>query len=210
MVGGKSGPPVPDPRLPFALGNERTLDAESLKAFAHPLRMALYGALQDHGAATASQLARRLGESSGQTSYHLRQLEKHGFIEDDPAHQGGRERWWRARGFNFTTWDSHDPDQAKAARLMLSAMVVQRAEVLQNLIDRFEQAGDPHGAVSMTATIAMTRTELDAMVEETVATIQRHVDASKAAHPPGDGAPRVRVYFDAVPLALDDSSDEQH
>ncbi|MFD9908661.1 ArsR/SmtB family transcription factor [Streptomyces sp. NPDC059063] len=71
------------------------LDARSLRGLAHPLRMRLLGSLRLDGPATASQLAARLGESSGATSYHLRQLAAHGFIEDDPKQGKGRERWWR-------------------------------------------------------------------------------------------------------------------
>lgn len=52
--------------------------------------------LRRQGPATATQLAREFGESSGSTSYHLRMLARHGFIEQDPGHRGGRERWWRA------------------------------------------------------------------------------------------------------------------
>lgn len=75
----------------------RYLDPTGLRAIAHPLRMQLLFALRRGGAATASQLAEKLGESSGATSYHLRQLAAKGFVEDDPEHQGkGRERWWRA------------------------------------------------------------------------------------------------------------------
>ncbi|MET9908846.1 helix-turn-helix domain-containing protein [Streptomyces sp. NPDC006476] len=74
----------------------RTLDARSLRGLAHPLRMQLLDALRFGGPATASQLAERLGESSGATSYHLRQLAAHGFVEDDPERGKGRERWWRA------------------------------------------------------------------------------------------------------------------
>jgi hypothetical protein len=40
-------------------------------------------------------LARRVGESSGAASYHLRQLAKHGFIEEDTERGTARERWWR-------------------------------------------------------------------------------------------------------------------
>ncbi|WP_419995363.1 ArsR/SmtB family transcription factor [Streptomyces boninensis] len=76
----------------------RHLDPTGVRAVAHPLRMQLLFALRRGGAATASQLAAKLGESSGSTSYHLRQLAAQGFVEDDPEHQGegGRERWWRA------------------------------------------------------------------------------------------------------------------
>ncbi|MFF7532627.1 ArsR/SmtB family transcription factor [Streptomyces bobili] len=81
----------------------RTLDARSLRGLAHPLRMQLLDALRFGGPATASQLAERLGESSGATSYHLRQLAAHGFIEDAPERGKGRERWWKAahQGLRF-------------------------------------------------------------------------------------------------------------
>ncbi|POX49432.1 transcriptional regulator [Streptomyces sp. Ru71] len=99
--------------------NVRTLDARSLRGLAHPLRMQLLRALRLHGPATASQLAGRLGESSGATSYHLRQLAAHGFVEDAPEHGKGRERWWRAvaEGVSFdeNLLHSTDPDTRGAA-----------------------------------------------------------------------------------------------
>ena len=73
----------------------RKVDATSLQGLAHPLRVQLSDQLGLHGPATATQLAARLGESSGATSYHLRQLEKYGFVEEDPTRGSGRERWWR-------------------------------------------------------------------------------------------------------------------
>ncbi|WP_055555374.1 transcriptional regulator [Streptomyces sp. NBRC 110028] len=74
----------------------RVLDPRSLRGLAHPLRMRLLDALREYGPATASQLAGRLGESSGATSYHLRQLAAYGFVTDDPERGKGRERWWKA------------------------------------------------------------------------------------------------------------------
>lgn len=68
----------------------------ALKALAHPLRLRLLGLLRIEGPATASGLAARLGINSGATSYHLRQLALHGFIEDDESHVSQRDRWWRA------------------------------------------------------------------------------------------------------------------
>jgi DNA-binding transcriptional ArsR family regulator len=49
--------------------------------------------LQD-GPATASMLARELGESSGATSYHLRALAAAGLVVEDLERRKGRERWW--------------------------------------------------------------------------------------------------------------------
>ena len=74
---------------------DRVLDATALQGLAHPLRVQLCDQLSMHGPATATQLAARLNESSGATSYHLRQLEKYGFVEEDPGRGSGRERWWR-------------------------------------------------------------------------------------------------------------------
>ncbi len=74
----------------------RRLDARSLVALAHPLRIRIRDQLRREGPATATQLAQQFGESSGATSYHLRMLARHGFVEPDPDHDSGRERWWRA------------------------------------------------------------------------------------------------------------------
>jgi DNA-binding transcriptional ArsR family regulator len=71
-------------------------DLETLKAVSHPLRLEILGRLRNEGPATASQLGRELGESSGSTSYHLRQLERFGFVTDDDEQPSGRERRWRA------------------------------------------------------------------------------------------------------------------
>jgi DNA-binding transcriptional ArsR family regulator len=84
-----------DPEQGDRLPPRRQVDAKSLLGLAHPLRVKIQDQLGLHGPATATQLAARLGESSGATSYHLRQLEKYGFVEEDPDRGSGRERWWR-------------------------------------------------------------------------------------------------------------------
>jgi hypothetical protein len=66
----------------------------------------ILGILRTDGPATASTLARRLGENTGATSYHLRQLAEHGFIVEDPSRGGRRERWWRAAHANTVVPDT--------------------------------------------------------------------------------------------------------
>jgi DNA-binding transcriptional ArsR family regulator len=73
---------------------DRSYSAARVRAAAHPLRLRLLELLRE-GPATASQLARRLGETSGATSYHLRVLGKAGLIEEDAERGNGRDRWWR-------------------------------------------------------------------------------------------------------------------
>jgi hypothetical protein len=48
-----------------------------------------------------------VGESSGSTSYHLRQLAAYGFVEELPDHGNRCERWWRARP-RMTNWQAAD------------------------------------------------------------------------------------------------------
>ena len=79
---------------PEVVKHDRQIDLESLKALAHPLRVKIFDVLSTYGSFTASGLAERLGESSGATSYHLRQLEKHGFVREVEGKGVGRERWW--------------------------------------------------------------------------------------------------------------------
>ncbi|HET6857142.1 MAG TPA: winged helix-turn-helix domain-containing protein [Streptomyces sp.] len=110
-------PPIPQPET------SRVLDAHSLRGLAHPLRIRLLKSLRHDGPATASQLAERLGESSGATSYHLRQLAAHGFVEDDPERGKGRERWWKSaqEGTHFAEelHTSTDPEVRGAADIFL-------------------------------------------------------------------------------------------
>ncbi|MFJ7078167.1 ArsR/SmtB family transcription factor [Streptomyces sp. NPDC098781] len=121
----------------------RKLDARSLRGLAHPLRMELLNALQRNGPATASMLAERLGESSGATSYHLRQLAEHGFIEDAPGRGRGRERWWKAaaKGIQMdeTLYQSPDPAVRGAADLLLHEFVNRHTRELSTWLSTRER-----------------------------------------------------------------------
>lgn len=62
----------------------------------HPVRTDLLDLLAEVGTVTATEAASRLGYSSGLCSFHLRQLARHGYVEEAP-HSGGRARPWRLR-----------------------------------------------------------------------------------------------------------------
>jgi DNA-binding transcriptional ArsR family regulator len=63
-------------------------------ALGHPLRVALLDLLAERATVTATEAAAELGESSGACSFHLRQLERYGHVEEVPV-LGGRARPWR-------------------------------------------------------------------------------------------------------------------
>ena len=73
-----------------------TPSPHQLRALAHPVRLRMLGMLRIDGPATATALATRLGLNTGATSYHLRQLERFGFVGDDAEQPSGRERRWCA------------------------------------------------------------------------------------------------------------------
>jgi DNA-binding transcriptional ArsR family regulator len=111
-------------------------EPRALRALAHPVRIQLLGLLRRDGAMTASEAARRLGESSGSTSYHLRQLARFDLVEE--AERGrGRERPWRATAL-FTSWpDVPDTPELEAASQEFSRFLVGRyVERLERWIDR--------------------------------------------------------------------------
>lgn len=89
--------------------------ATALAGLAHPLRLRLLGMLRAYGPSTATRLAARCGESSGLTSYHLRQLASAGFIVDADEEGGGRERWWKAARRSTYTLAPPPGDEAAAA-----------------------------------------------------------------------------------------------
>lgn len=182
---------------------ERGVAPEALKAFAHPLRMAMYAALRNEGPATATMLGRRLGESSGQTSYHLRQLEKHGFVEDDPGHAGGRERWWRAVGFRMDGFDMlDDAGSADAVRAVLQAVIAERAQTLTAWAASLDDLREWTAHMSANVTLDLTQDEAEELIERLNAVVNDAHDRSAGARDAGatDGRRRVRVYMDVLPL----------
>lgn len=77
-------------------GPYKITELEALKALTHPRRQRILEHLGRNGPATSATLARDLGLNTGATSYHLRELARHGFIEEtQEGHAHGRERWWR-------------------------------------------------------------------------------------------------------------------
>src|SRR6202050_4339592 len=125
----------PDPQK--ARSVTRLTDPRALRAYAHPVRMALVGLLRTEGPLSATRAAELLGESSGTCSFHLRQLAKYGLVEESGGGTG-REKPWRAT----TTSTSFDPvddtQEGAAARGLLSEVLAETyfARLMRWLEDR--------------------------------------------------------------------------
>jgi DNA-binding transcriptional ArsR family regulator len=191
------------PHTPPLQSSVDVQDPRALRALSHPLRGKILGVLRLEGPSTATLLGYRLGESSGATSYHLRQLAAYGFVEDVPGEGGGRERWWRAL-HRSTHWETStfldDPaarevvdemllTQIDARRRTLTAYFEQRAA----LGDEWETAGSLNDYV-----LRLRPDEARALADELNAVLSRWRDNSPDV--PTPGTEMVLVDLDLMPL----------
>ncbi|HET9091268.1 MAG TPA: helix-turn-helix domain-containing protein [Acidimicrobiales bacterium] len=94
----------PSPGAAGSGAPERHLtSAQEMRALTHPVRLALLEVLHMEGPMTATQAGEAIGESATTCSFHLRQLEKYGFVEEAGG-GAGRRRPWRlvSRSMNFS------------------------------------------------------------------------------------------------------------
>lgn len=183
---------------------ERKLDMVSLKALAHPLRVQLLDQLSVHGASTASALADKLGESSGATSYHLRQLAKHGFVREVEGRGTGRERWWERvpGGIALTPEGIADSEAGRAASaLVMREWEQNRSVLLQDFVTRGTEELDMGWILAgtlATANLRITREQLAAVVESWDAWAKSTLEPLRGRNDPGSRP--VQFHFNAFPV----------
>ena len=119
-------------------------DVRALRALAHPLRSQLLGRLRLDGPATASQLGRLYGESSGATSYHLRQLAAYGFVEEVEGQGTARERWWRAR-HRMTSWQAADVVAQEGGAEVEDEMIRMQLDQHGRVLNAWREQKEPAG-----------------------------------------------------------------
>jgi DNA-binding transcriptional ArsR family regulator len=184
----------------------RRLDATGLKALAHPLRVRMLGTLRNDGPATATQLAQRLGESTGTTSWHLRQLAEHGFIEEDPDRGTRRDRWWRARTV-YTALDVSDfadrPELLGTIGMYLQAVLEQQFRRAAGFVESSPSWGQGWlEAVNFSDYgLRLDPAGMSALNAELTAVIERFRDTPPAAAADGPGAESVHIQFQTFPRA---------
>jgi len=182
---------------------DRTMDLTALKALAHPLRVQLVEELSAYGPSTASALAERLGESSGATSYHLRQLEKHGFVREDTTRGTGRERWWERvpQPINVEIERDADPAERAASELVLGEWQRSRERRIREFL---AHGADDLGVEWMkastvsTANFALTAEQSAELVAELSAVVDRYRALYRGQR--AAGARPFQIQVDVFPL----------
>jgi DNA-binding transcriptional ArsR family regulator len=174
-------------------------DVHAVRALAHPLRLTLLDRLRFEGPSTATLLARQVGESTGSTSYHLRQLARHGFIEEAPR-TDGRERWWKYRERRVSTQVGGND----RPRELLAELLSREAHALDGYLAEQPRSAEwdesayfmSRGFVLTTAELAQVRDGIDALL----APLRRPADAGA----PADARP-VTLLALGFPLSLGQS-----
>jgi len=76
------------------MARARELTLSAAWVVSHPMRFRIMEVLRE-GPATSAGIARRIDQSRGSVSYHLRRLAEVGAIEEAPELGTRRERYWR-------------------------------------------------------------------------------------------------------------------
>ncbi|MEO7121562.1 MAG: helix-turn-helix domain-containing protein [Lacisediminihabitans sp.] len=188
------------------------LDLESLKGLAHPLRIQIFDILAVHGPSTASGLAERLGESSGATSYHLRQLERHGFVREVMGKGTGRERWWERTpgGIDFGTNAMREtPVGREASSLVLRQWQRNREQQMTDFVERGPDVVSEEWveASSMTTVnLRLTHAQLKVIGEAFEKFSEEQFEQYRGKDSPG--ARPVQIQFNAFPVLSGEETPE--
>lgn len=194
----------------------RRIDAGTLRGLAHPLRVQMYDALVTYGPATATMLATRFGESTASTSYHLRQLARHGFVEEDPARGVGRERYWRASpgGSELGSYELAGGATGEAARLVVDEFQrAQTARLEHWLTTGYLQVPREWGEAAVNSTshlrllpeeLAQLSAELTAVVDTWWERVAARDSGPAEDDDPAAGARIVEVQVRTFPVAAQD------
>lgn len=194
----------------------RGADLDSLKALAHPLRVRIIEALSTYGEQTASGLAERFGESSGATSYHLRQLEKHGYVREVTGRGSGRERWWeRVPGaINIGSPELDETEAGRAAsRVIMREWLHHRESSLRDVIERGHDVLTSRwreATALQTASVHVTADQLEQFNERMVALITEFAREHRGQRVAGSRPVQIQYYgypvLDGVEIPLDDAA----
>lgn len=175
-------------------------DPRAIRALAHPARLAVLERLSDGSELTATDCAEATGLSASAMSYHLRALEKWGFVERAPSSEDGRERPWRALATRWRIDEMGNRATAAAADTMLGTILDQMRAYLAEWYarERDQPKAWKDVATVSTSTVWMTAEEAAEVLARHTERIDRLRGRSAADHPPG--ARRVRVGHLVIPI----------
>ncbi|KPN16376.1 ArsR/SmtB family transcription factor [Arthrobacter sp. Edens01] len=181
----------------------QVLDVTRLKALAHPIRIALLESLSRYGAQTACSVAERLGESSGSTSYHLRQLAKHGFVREVEGRGTARERWWERvpEPIQTSAEMAKSPAARDATRILAKTVTNSNAKALGDFVDHGESLPDEwvETSILLGTSLRLTLEEAQEVSRQASEQLEKLLSPFRGRED-ADGTRPVELHFNFFPL----------
>ncbi len=168
----------------------------SIRALAHPARLAIIDALATGEELTATQCAELTGLSPSATAYHLKLLERYGFAEPAPRRPDGRERPWRAteRPVRVDLDTSTAAGASAAAAVAAAYLDTTRAVAVEFIEGGPAEPAEWRDGVLNNADLWLTAEEFQRIAEELRAVVAPYRIRTRPA-----GSRRVRVMNVVVP-----------
>ena len=172
----------------------------SIRALAHPARLAIINALATGEELTATQCAELTGLSPSATAYHLNLLERYGFAEPAPQRTDRRERPWRTTDRRIQVdLDTSTPAGASAASAAVAAYFdTTRALGLEFSAGEHAEPEEWRNVVLSNVDLWLTAKEVQRLAQELAAVIEPHRGRTLRGERPA-GSRRVRVMNVIVP-----------
>ncbi len=191
-------PATPESEPP---AREVITDARTMRALAHPLRVALIEAIRRDGEITATRAAELLDESPGNMSWHLQTLAKYGFVEETGEGRGRRRPWRLASESHAFETGIADPEVAAAGEALERTFVERSYDQLREWWSRrlTYPAKWRHAAFMSNSVTYLTAAELAEITGEINAIYTRYRDRAAKEKRPAGALP-VHLYAHGHPL----------
>jgi len=166
------------------------MDARTMRALAHPTRLALLEVLNLHPSLTATEASELIGVSPTNCAFHLRTLGRYGFVEEVGTGTG-RRRPWRVKETDLRFSDT----EGEAARALSDVMLdhwLTRIRAVQ--ARRHSLPAEWQEVLGGSQTIVYaTPPETKEMVEDLRAVLSRYADRARDPEARPDGTEPVEM-----------------
>jgi predicted ArsR family transcriptional regulator len=186
-------------------GRRVITDVAALRVLAHPERSAILKLLMSGRSRTATECAAVVGLSPSACSYHLRELERFGFVERDDTDGSAdrRTRLWRAAAVGFALGSARPSEASPTERAVHAAVMgadlVENDRLAREFVAKIDElpATWQDAATFATYELVLTTDELDHLTRAVDELLRPHRAGLKPSDP--SASRTVHVVFHAFP-----------
>jgi predicted ArsR family transcriptional regulator len=186
-------------------GRRVITDVAALRVLAHPERSAILKLLMSGRSRTATECAAVVGLSPSACSYHLRELERFGFVERDDTDGSAdrRTRLWRAAAVGFALGSARPSEASPSERAVHAAVMgadlVENDRLAREFVAKIDElpATWQDAATFATYELVLTTDELDHLTRAVDELLRPHRAGVKPSDP--SASRTVHVVFHAFP-----------